>query len=115
MANDPLSQMSQQYQSFLEPVIRANKLSAANLEALVNFQMNTLQSYIDMAISRMKAAADINDPASLQFFLTTQSETIGSMHQKLMSDTKALADLTARFKADFDKLVQESMLNKTFK
>jgi hypothetical protein len=26
-----------------------------------------------------------------------------------MDDTKALADLTSRFKAEFDKLVQESL------
>lgn len=28
-----------------------------------------------------------------------------------MDDTKALADLTTRFKADFDKLVQDSLSN----
>ena len=66
----PLAKMSEQYQNFLAPVIKANKLSATNLEALVNFQMNALQSYVDMAMNRMKSAADISDPASLQAFLT---------------------------------------------
>ena len=111
MTQDTLNQMSAQYQAFLAPVIKANKLSDANLEALVNFQMNALQSYIDMAISRMKAAADISDPTSLQTFLSSQSDSIASLHQKLMDDTKALADLTTRFKADFDKLVQDSLTN----
>ncbi|MCB1778314.1 MAG: phasin family protein, partial [Candidatus Competibacteraceae bacterium] len=91
------------------PVIKANKLSATNLEALVNFQMNALQSYVDMAMTRMKSAADISDPASLQAFLTSQSESISSLHQKFMDDAKALADLTTRFKAEFDKLVQDSL------
>ena len=109
MANDTLTKMSDQYQSFLNPVIKANKLSAANLEALVNFQMNALQSYIDLAMSRMKAAADISDPSSLQSFLTSQAEAISGLHQKFMDDTKALGDLTARFKVEFDKLVQESL------
>ena len=109
MANDTLSKMSEQYQNFLNPVIKANKLSAANLEALVNFQMNALQSYIDLAMSRMKAAADISDPDSLQAFLTGQAEAIGGLQQKFMDDSKALADLTSRFKAEFDKLVQESL------
>ncbi len=109
MANDTLSKMSEQYQNFLNPVIKANKLSAANLEALVNFQMNALQSYIDLAMGRMKAAAEISDPSSLQSFLTSQAEAIAGVHQKFMDDTKALADLTSRFKAEFDKLVQESL------
>lgn len=112
MANEALTKVSEQYQNFLNPVIKANKLSAANLEALVNFQMNSLQAYIDLAMSRMKAAADINDPASLQAFLTTQAESIANLHKKFMDDTKALGDLTARFKTEFDKLVQESLPGK---
>jgi len=109
MTNDALAKMSEQYQNFLAPVIKANKLSATNLEALVNFQMNALQSYVDMAMNRMKSAADISDPASLQAFLTSQSESISSLNQKFMDDAKALADLTTRFKAEFDKLVQDSL------
>ncbi|MBK8181821.1 MAG: phasin family protein [Candidatus Competibacteraceae bacterium] len=109
MANEALTKMSEQYQNFLNPVIKANKLSAANLEALVNFQMNALQSYINLAMDRMKAAADINDPASLQTFLSSQAESISSLHQKFLGDTKALADLMAGFKAEFDKLIKDSI------
>ena len=109
MSNDMLAKMSEQYQNFLSPVIKANKLSAANLEALVNFQMSALQSYVDMAMTRMKAAAEISDPASLQTFLTSQAETISSLNQKFMEDTKALGDMMGRFKAEFDKLVKESL------
>lgn len=109
MTHDAMTQLSEQYRDLLAPVIKANKLSAANLETLVNFQMSALQSYVDMAINRMKAAADINDPASLQVFMTSQAEAIASLHRKLMDDSKVLADLTARFKAEFDKLVQESL------
>ena len=109
MSNEMLTKMSEQYQTFLNPVIKANKLSAANLEALVNFQMNSLQSYFDMAMARMKAAADISDPASLQTFLTSQAETISSLNQKFMDDTKTLGDLMGRFKTEFDQLVKDSL------
>ena len=109
MTHDAMIQIPEQYRDLLAPVIKANKLSAANLETLVNFQMSALQSYVDMAINRMKAAADISDPASLQAFMTSQAEAIASLHRKLMDDSKVLADLTARFKAEFDKLVQDSL------
>ena len=109
MTNDAMAKMSEQYQKFLAPVVKANKLAAANLETLVNFQMNALQAYVDMAINRMKAAADISDPASLQTFMTSQAESIASLHRKLIDDSKVLADLTARFKAEFEKLVQDSL------
>ncbi len=109
MTNDVLATMSSQYQNLMGPALKANKLSAANLEALVNFQMSALQSYVDMAMARMKAAADISDPASLQAFLTSQAETISSLNQKFMDDSKALGDLMGRFKAEFDKLIKESL------
>ena len=109
MTNDVLAKMSSQYQNLMGPALKANKLSAANLEALVNFQMSALQSYMDMAMARMKAAADISDPASLQTFLTSQAETISSLNQKFMDDSKALGDLMGRFKAEFDKLIKESL------
>jgi phasin family protein len=109
MPNDAMAKMSEQYQSFLAPVIKANKLTAANLETLVNFQMNALQSYVDMAINRMKAAAEISDPTSLQAFMASQAEAIAGLQQKLVDDAKTLGDLTARFKAEFDKLVQDSL------
>ena len=57
----------------------------------------------------MKAAAEINDPASMQSFLVSQSEAIASLQQKLVEDTKTLSELAGQFKTEFDKLVQESM------
>lgn len=109
MPNDALAKIAEQYQSFLGPVTKANKLSASNLEALVNFQMSTLQSYVDIAITRIKAAADIDDPASLQTFLTGQVEVIASLQQKFADDSKTLGELMAKFKGDFEKLVQENL------
>ncbi|MFO7641663.1 MAG: phasin family protein [Candidatus Competibacteraceae bacterium] len=112
MPDDTLAnftKMSSQYQNFLAPMIKANQLSAANLEMLVNFQMSTLQSYIDMAMTRMKAAAEINDPPSFQAFINSQAETMAGLNQKFMDDSKALGDLMARFKTEFDKLAQESL------
>jgi phasin family protein len=103
------TKMSTQYQSFLGPMIKANQLSAANLEMLVNFQMSTLQSYVDMAMSRMKTAAEISDPEGFQTFVSSQVETMASLNQKFLDDTKALADLMAKFKANFDQLAQESL------
>jgi len=110
MTHDAMTQLSEQYRDLLAPVIKANKLSAANLETLVNFQMSALQSYVDMAINRMKAAADISDPTSLQDFLTGQVETIASMQRKFVEDAKILSELVARFKAEFDKLAQDSAM-----
>lgn len=110
MTHDATTQLSEQYQNLLAPIIKANKLSAANLETLVNFQMNALQSYVDMVIGRMKAAAEISNPTSLQNFMTGQIEAIASLQRKLMDDARILGELTARFKAEFDQLARDSLL-----
>ncbi|MFO1425016.1 MAG: phasin family protein [Candidatus Competibacteraceae bacterium] len=112
MTYNPTALMSEQPQNLLAPIIKANKLAAANLETLVNFQMSALQSYVDMAIGRMKVAAEISDPASLQAFMTGQAEVIASLQRKFMEDAKTLSELTARFKAEFDQLARDSLLVK---
>jgi phasin family protein len=109
MTKDVETKMSEQYQTFLGPVIKANKLAAADLETLANFQMSTLQAYVGIAINRMKAAAEIRDAASLKSFMTSQSEAIASLQQKVVDDARTLSDLAAGFKAEFNDLMQESL------
>lgn len=109
MTHDVVTKISEQYQNLLAPVIKANQLSAANLETLVHFQMSVLPTYVDFAINRMKAVAEIKDSASLMSFMTSQSEAMASLQQKFVDDVKALGDLAARFKAEFDQMVRESL------
>jgi len=73
-----------------EPLIKANQLFAANLEKMVVFQMNVLQSYLNIGLNQMKAAAEINDLNSLQDFYKRQSEIVETMRHKLLIDTKAM-------------------------
>lgn len=105
--------MSNEYianlQSVAAPVMRGNKLAVANLEKLVSFQLSATQSYVDLGIARMKAAAEISTPQEAQAFLKDQVETADSLRVKLLDDAKALADMFAGFKADFDAFAKESM------
>lgn len=109
MTQDAMAHLSGQYQNVLAPIIKVNKLAAANLETLVNFQTNALQSYVDLAISRMRAAADINDATSLQAFLSGQAEVFTRLQQQFVDDANVLGELIARFKAEFDQLAQDSL------
>lgn len=109
MTHDVVTKISEQYQNLLAPVIKANQRSAANLETLVHFQMSVLPTYVDFAINRMKAVAEIKDSASLMSFMTSQSEAMASLQQQVVDDVKALGDLAARFKAEFDQMVRESL------
>lgn len=109
MSNNVLAQLVEQYQNFLESAIKANQLSVANMESLINFQMNAsvsrLQSYMTLA----KAAAEINDMASYRAFLSSQAETASSLQHKFSDDAKTLTDLMGQFKAEYEKLMRDSL------
>ena len=95
-------------QSYLAPATKANKLFVANLEKLVAFQFATAQSYADLSLARLKAAAEVEDVKGLQAFYTAQLDTVAALRQKLLDDAKALTDLGNGFKAEFDKLAEET-------
>lgn len=109
MANARFLDTAEQYQSFLNPVVKANKLAVANLEKLVSFQVNAMQSYVELGLDWLKAAAEVSDPKSLQAFFSGQAEAANVVRQKLLDDAKALADLNAEFTAEFDKLVRDNV------
>jgi phasin family protein len=105
--------MSNEYfanlQSVAAPVVQGNKLAVANLEKLVAFQLSAVQSYVDLGIARMKAATEVNGPQDAQAFVNGQVESANAFRTKLMEDAKALADLFAGFKGEFEKFAKENM------
>lgn len=109
MANAPFVNIFEQSQDFVAPVVKANKQAVANLEKLVSFQVNALQSYADLGIERLKAAAEVNNPQDLQAFLKGQVEAANALRQKGQADAKALAELISGFQAEFNAQVQDNV------
>ncbi len=106
MNNEMLNKMLEQSQSFVAPVAKTNQLAVANLEKLVAFQLNALESYVALGLDRMKAAAEISDVNGFETFVNGQVEAANVLRQKLIDDTQALVDLGAGFKAEFEKLAE---------
>lgn len=106
MYEEMFSKNFPQVENFIEPAIKANKLAVDNFEKLVNFQMDAFQSYVDLGIEQMKAAAEINGPQAFQTYFSKQIETGNVLRQKILDDTKALVDLGNGFKEDFAKLAE---------
>lgn len=109
MDNEQLSDLFKQSQSFLTPLVKTNKLAVANFEKLVAFQMNTLQSYMDFSIDRLKAAAEVDSPERLQEFLTGQFEAVAVLGQKLLDDSKALAELSTELSDEFSQQAEKNI------
>lgn len=108
MSNDKLAPVLEQSQALLAPVVKTNKLAVAQLEKLVAFQKNALPSYVDLGLERLKAAATVDSPQSLQDFLTGQVEAVTTLRHKLIDDAKALTELSAGFQAEISELAKEN-------
>lgn len=108
MDNITFSNVFEQYQSFLNPVVKTNKLTVANLEKLVSFQAAALQSYVDLGLKQLKAAAEVNDPKSLQKFVSDQVEATNVVRQKWLDDVRTLADLSTGFADEFGRLARDN-------
>ncbi len=106
--NDEMNKNFANVEKMLDPMVKANKLVVANMEKLVNFNMATMQSYVDMSLEQMKAASEINNPQALQAFWSKQAETANALRQKMMDDAKALADMGNGMKEEFSKLAEEN-------
>lgn len=108
MDNQPVSTVLEQYQSFLNPVVKANKLAVANLEKLMSFQVAAWRSYVDLGLDQLRATAEVNDPNSLQSFFSDQVKATDAVRQKWLDDTKAFVDLSTGFANEFGKLAQDN-------
>ena len=67
MANAPFFNVFEQSQDVVTPIVKTNQAAVANLEKLVSFQFNALQSYVDLGMSRLKAPSVGNGPGATAF------------------------------------------------
>lgn len=88
------------------PVVKAGKLNVASLEKLTAFNFGLLQSYSDLGLSRLKAATDVTDLASLKAYGESSVEVAKDFGAKVQADAKAYADLLAGVGAEYKDLVK---------
>lgn len=108
---DVFSKYVENFNALPKPLIKANQLLAAELEKMSHFQMAVLQSYMDMGLNQLKAATQVTDIKTLQDFLNSQAEMAQLLRQKMTEDAQAWADLSTGFKASFDDLAKESVID----
>ncbi len=109
MVVDLFSKALETPQVLSEPLVKANQLFVKNLEKMLVLQMNSLKSYLDIGLNQLKAAAEITDVNSLQDFCKRQAEIAQTVQQKLLSDAKAMTDMSARFKTEMDHLAKATL------
>lgn len=93
---------------FFGPFIKANRVSVANVERLVNFYQGILPGYVDLGLNQLKAAVEVSDIESAQAFAKSQFEAVRVLHKMLVNDSNVLVELVKGFTADYNDVVRES-------
>lgn len=107
MSNELFFNVFDKSSSVPASVVKANKLTVANFEKLVAFQMSSFQYYVDLGLTRVKDAAGVSNLQEWQDFVSGQMEFAHVLNQKVFDDAKTLREFGADFQADFDHLVKQ--------
>ena len=99
----------EQTKNVLAPVQELNRLVVDNTEKLVALQLASVQSYMALGFSQLKAALEVNDEEAFQKYIAKQNDLIKNISDRFAGDAKAVAELSSDFGAKALELGQESV------
>ncbi|MGO4739170.1 phasin family protein [Bosea sp. 2KB_26] len=97
------------WKNSLTVAVETNRLALDNAQKLGVLQMGLLRSCMDLGFARLKAAAEIKDTDDLLAFQAGQIEAAMSLSEKLIDDSKALADLGEGIMEECGRLTEEAI------
>lgn len=109
--SDTISKMYSQMQNFADPMVKANKMAAENLEKVIDFQLKTFQKYTDMSLQAIKAAAEIDSPSAFQAYVSKQVEAATAVRQEMLEDFKAWTEISTDIREDMQKFADDRIKN----
>lgn len=108
MKYDLLDNLTKQQEAAVATLQKLNKLAVANVEKLAALQMGALREYSDLNLKQLKALVEVRNPQALQDYLANQGESLKTLSEKLVADSKAVAELGVDFNQEAQKIARES-------
>lgn len=93
--------------SFVRPVQSLNQMAIAHVEKVVAFQLDSATTYTNLAMGRLKTAAEVNDPWSFMRYMTTQGAYMTKVGEQVISDLQKMSQLSGEFLAKAQSVAQE--------
>lgn len=112
--NDKLFEtFTAQTKMFFSPLKQINQAFASQLDKLSEFQIESIRSYSEIGLSRLKSAIEMEDMQTAQEFAKGEMDFMNNINQKLLDDAKTLTDIGNEFKAEVDELLQQGLSQTT--
>lgn len=108
MITETLSALTKPTKGMLDPVLKLNQEAVATVEKLAAHQIDRLKTYSNLGVSQLKVAAEVRDIEGLQHLMSKQTEVLQKFGECLMSDFKALFEMSADFVSQAKKIGAEA-------
>lgn len=108
MQEKMMNAFTEQTKNMYNPMRKINALLVENMEKMTDFQLEALKAYSQMGLTQMKQASDIKDADGVRDYSTSQAELMGALSKKVLEDAKTMADMSMSFKAEVEKIMEES-------
>lgn len=110
MMNDKLFEtFSDQTKLFFGPLKQINQTFVSQIEKLSDFQIESIKSYSEIGLKRLKSAIEMEDMQTVQEFAKSEMDFVNNINQKVLDDAKKLTDIGNEFKSEVEELLKESL------
>jgi phasin family protein len=97
------------FESLLASSKGFSRLSLDAAEKLTAFQLEQARAYTEFGLAELRAALEVKDAKGLQDYIAGRSKVAEKLGKKLQDDAKVLADLSANYSSEAQKLVSEQL------
>ncbi len=112
MANIDLTKQADDVLGIIKEV---NQLTLANVERLVDLNIESVRKYADAVLGSWKDALAISDLESGQKYIAKQGKVAQEVVKNLADDAKVVAEIGQGYASDVQKVVAENVANVTKK
>ncbi|WP_416886337.1 phasin family protein [Marinospirillum sp.] len=108
MQDKMMNAFTEQTKNLYTPMRKINALLVENMEKMTDFQLEALKAYSHMGLSQMKQATEVKDADTVRDYSASQAEMMSSLSKKILEDAKTMADMSMEFKAEVEKILEQS-------
>lgn len=107
MYADLFSKANHQIEDIMQPARRLQGTVVEHMAKMTDFQLDTLRSYSELGLKELRALQDVNDPQSLQQYMTQHADLLRTFSEKMSSDMNELVRLQRHFAEDLQQVGRE--------
>jgi phasin family protein len=96
------------YKKITGPVEKLVEMNVSQVKKMIEAQQRSTQDYMELAKSRMEAAANIKDTNTLSAFFKEQMELSQANYEKVLTDNQNLIEEVQGYGEEVRRLLNES-------